>query len=317
MNELIPTAGAGLIPHDPLGAFSEFLRLDVAQGDASPATVRTYHGQVRRFVEWCEEEGLRPATATVEDIKAYRADLIETGYAKATIASRLSTLRRFFEMARQQGWRPDNPAVGIKAPRDLTDPAETRKWLPLADLQRILQAPDQTALGKRDRAILVLMALHGLRVMEVAGLDLANVDLETGEVKVHGKGNKRRTTLLVELSAVILDGWLAVRDAIEGESAFFVSVHHPDLGTRMSTRAIRKRVDLYLESLGLKREGVSCHSLRHSFATLSLAAGAELDAVGRSLGHADLRTTRIYADIVDKAAKNPARFLVGAMEKSG
>lgn len=319
MTELVPVPNGSLVPHDPMTAFADFLRLDVAQGDASPETIRTYYGQVQRFVEWCEEEDLRPAAATVEIIKSYRADLIEAGYAKTTIASRLNVLRRFFDMGVQQGWRPDNPAAGIKAPRDLTDPAEKRKWLPLAALQQLLQAPPQTEQGKRDRAILALMALHGLRVVEVARLDTTDVDLEAGSVALLGKGNKQRSVLLVELTAAILGKWLAIRDdqAIEGEVALFVSLHHPDPGTRMSRRAIRKRVDLYLERLGLKQKGISCHSLRHTFATQARAAGAELDAISLALGHADVRPTRIYADIVDKAAKNPARFLVGALEEVG
>ena len=83
----------------------------------------------------------------------------------------------------------------------------------------------------------------------------------------------------------------------------------------MSRRAIRKLVDRYLLRLDLKREGVSCHALRHSFATLSGAAGARLDAIARAMGHASVTTTQVCADIVDAAAENPARFLVGALDR--
>ena len=222
-------------------------------------------------------------------------------------------------MATARGYRADNPAEGIRPPRDRTARSERVKWLPLAAVQRLLEEPSPaTAKGKRDRAILTLMALHGLRVVEVARLNLDDHDPEAGQagtLSVLGKGSKWRTVLLVDLSASALRDWLAVRETLaqEGERACFVSVRHPNRGTRLSRRAIRKTVDGYLVGLGLKQQGVSCHALRHSFATLSRAAGARLDAIAQALGHSSVTTTQIYADIVDAAAENPARFLVGAL----
>ena len=103
--------------------------------------------------------------------------------------------------------------------------------------------------------------------------------------------------------------------AAEGEQALFVSLQRNEgRGTAMTRRGVRAMVDGYLSVLGLKREGVSCHALRHSFATLSRAAGARLDAIARAMGHASVTTTQVYADIVDAAAENPARFLVGALD---
>lgn len=318
MRELVPKATVVALQVDLMAAFADFLRLDVAQGDASPATIRTYYGQVQRFVEWCESQGIGPANATIEDVKQYRASLIEQGYARATIASRLNTLRRFFDMAVGNGLRPDNPVVGVKAPPDRTAQSEQVKWLPLTAIQQILRAPDnQTPIGIRDRAILALLALHGLRVMEVVTLDAGDVDLEAGIVSVMGKGKKRRVILLVPQSQAIIEKWGVERAEFTamGETAFFVSLHHPEPGTRISRRGVRKRVDYYLQDLGLKREGISCHALRHSFATLARAAGAELDAISQSLGHASVVTTQVYSDIVDKARHNPARFLLGALEE--
>ena len=190
------------------------------------------------------------------------------------------------------------------------------KWLPLAAIQRLIEAPDpSTQAGRRDRAMLLLMAIHGLRVSEVAGLTIDGLDLEGRRLTVTGKGRKTRIIHLVDQSVDVLARWLAVRPELarEGEVAIFVSLHHPDPGTGLHTASIRYMVDRYLEALGLKREGVSCHALRHSFATLSRAAGARLDAISREMGHASVTTTQVYADIVDAAAENPARFLVGAL----
>ena len=163
---------------DLLAAFADFLRLDVAQGDASPETIRAYAGQVQAFVTWCQAQGIRPAAASEADLKAYRAALVAEGYARSTIAARLNAVRRFYAMAQARGFRPDNPAQGIKSPPDRADRADRIKWLPLTAVSRLLAAPDaQTLKGKRDRAILVLMALHGLRVAEVVALQMADLDL--------------------------------------------------------------------------------------------------------------------------------------------
>lgn len=308
---------------DLLAAFADFLRLDVAQGDASPETIRAYAGQVQAFVTWCQAQGIRPAAASEADLKAYRAALVAGGYARSTIAARLNAVRRFYAMAQARSFRPDNPAQGIKAPPDRTERAERVKWLPLTAISRLLAAPDpHTLKGKRDRAILALLALHGLRVAEVVALQMADLNLTApplGEISVPGKGKKRRRVLLVEASRTQLEMWLAIRlqVAAKGETALFVSLQrNGGRGTALDRRGARGMVDGYLIELGLKRPRTSCHALRHSFATLSRAAGARLDAISRAMGHSTIATTQIYAQIVDAAAENPARFLVGALEAS-
>jgi site-specific recombinase XerD len=304
---------------DLLAAFADFLRLDVAQGDASPETIRTYTGQVTAFLDWCAAEGVHPALATEGDVKDYRAELIGEGYARATVASKLNVVRRFYAMAQARGYRADNPAEGVRAPRDLTAHAERVKWLPLTAIQAILNAPDtSTVKGARDRAILALLALHGLRVAEVARLEIEDLDLDAGTATVTGKGRKQRSVGLVGPTVEALTTWLGIRGDVaqEGAPALFVNLcdrRGDGPGRQMSRRAIRMVVDGYLEALDLKREGVSCHALRHSFATLSRAAGAKLDAISKAMGHSSVTTTQVYADIVDRAAENPARFLVGAL----
>jgi integrase/recombinase XerD len=306
---------------DLLAAFADFLRLDVAQGDASPETIRAYAGQVHAFVTWCQAQAIRPAAASEVDLKAYRATLVAGGYARSAIAARLNAVRRFYAMAQARGCRFDNPAQGVKAPPDRADRAERIKWLPLTAVSGLLAAPDARALkGKRDRAILALLALHGLRVAEVVALQMDDLDLmepPLGALSVPGKGKKRRRVLLVETSRVALEAWLGVRSqaAVESEGALFVSLQrNGGRGTALDRRGARRMVDGYLVELGLKRPRTSCHALRHSFATLSRAAGARLDAISRAMGHSNIATTQVYAQIVDAAAENPARFLVGALE---
>jgi site-specific recombinase XerD len=315
----VPVASTDLL----LDAFAQFLRLDVAEGDASPETVRTYRGQVGAFVAWCEQEEIAPSLASDEDLKAYRSYLVDQGYARSTIAGRLNSVRRFYAMAQARGFRHDNPAEGLKAPKDLMDRTERVKWLPLGAIQRLLEAPDVSKpTGIRDRAILMLLAVHGLRRMEVARLQLEDLDLEGGMLSILGKGRKRRRIPLVEETRHALEEWLRARPelAAQGETMVFVATHgggNGGPGHGLSRTSINRLLDGYLERLGLKRDGISCHALRHSYATLSLAAGARLDVISRTMGHSSITTTQVYADIVDITSQNPARFLVGALAASG
>lgn len=321
MRSLVAKDRQPLAPAHLLDHFAEYMKLDVAQGGASPETIRTYWSQVNSYVAWCAEMGVHPAEATEGDVKAYRAELISQGKERTTVASQLTAIRRFYAMAQARGYRPDNPADGIKAPRDKTDRAARVKWLPLTAIHELLNAPDRgTVKGRRDRAMLHLMAVHGLRVMEVAGLGLQDVDLERKTITVHGKGQKIRLLPIVEQTVRALQDWLEVRDTVaaDGEAMVFVSTRsggNRNLGHGMSRRGIRKVVDSHLERLGLKGDEISCHALRHSFATLSRAAGARLDVLSRVLGHASVTTTQVYADIVDMAAENPSLLLMGALEE--
>jgi integrase/recombinase XerD len=297
---------------DLLAGFAAFLRLNVAEGDASKETVRSYHAQAGQFVAWCTEQGINPAAATEADVIAYRKHLVEAGYRRTTIALKLSVVKRLYEAARWRGLRPDNPAAGVKAPRERTAREERVKFLPLDGLRRLLDAPQgDGARAKRDRAILALMGVHGLRVSEVAGLEVSDVDPEQGTVVVTGKGAKTRTVYLTEQTAETLAGWLASRGDVAHTSveALFVVVGNHTTGTPMSARSVRYLVDGYLEALGLKAGGVSCHSLRHSAATWARAGGARLDAIGGMLGHASVQTTTVYAKIVDRMVENPAQYL--------
>jgi site-specific recombinase XerD len=310
-----PAAITPCIPDGPANLteiFGRFLRLRVADGDASPATVRTYHAQATQFVAWCQQGALSPATATEEDIIAYRKHLVEAGYRPTTVALKLAVVRRLYEAIAWRGLRNDNPAAGIKAPRDRTSREERVKYLPLAGLKQLLVAPQGDGpLARRNRAILALMGVHGLRVAEVAGLDLQDVDLSVGQMRVLGKGRKVRSVYLIHHTAELLAAWTEARPAValDGVSALFVVVGPNGTGTPLGPRGIRYLVDKSLSELGLKAEGISCHALRHSSATWARAGGARLDAIAGMLGHASVNTTSVYARIVDKISEDPARYL--------
>ena len=295
-----------------LADFGEFLRLNVAQGDASQHTVRNYHTQAALYVAWCQENGINPATATEDDLRSYRKALVQAQYKRSTIAFKLGVVRRLYEAAQWRGLRMDNPASGLRAPKERTAREERIKFLPLDGLSRMLDAPQgEGAQARRDRALLALMGKLGLRVAEVATLQVNDLDLDRGTLRVTGKGRKTRTVYLTEQTVQRLTQWLAVREDVAQDDvdALFVVTGNHTTGTAMSRRALRYLVDGYLEDLDLKEAGVSCHALRHSAATWSRAGGAKIDAIADQLGHASTDTTRIYARIVDRMSENPARFL--------
>ncbi len=311
MNSIVLREQGELVTQDLVAAFAAFLRLCVAQGDASPETIRSYHAHAAQFVAWCAANDIDPAMATEGDLERYRAHLMEAGYTRGTTATKLSIVRRLYEAAVWRGLRRDNPAAGLKAPRERTDRAERVKYLALAGFRALMEAPDKgTVKGKRDRAILALLGYHGLRVSEVAGLTIDDLHLgDPAWARVSGKGSKIRQVYLTSRTKKTLEDWLAVRPSGHGHPYVFTALDNRTRGQPLSRRSVRYMVDNYLRELGLKQEGVSCHSLRHSFATWSLEAGAKLESIQATLGHASVETTQVYAKIVDRWRENPALYL--------
>lgn len=289
-------------------AMADFLRLNVADGDASPKTIASYLTEVRQYTQWCGSAGINPARATEDDLRQYRSYLVEH-YTRGTVATKLAAIRRFYDAALWRGLRLDNPAKGLRPPKDKTTREDAIKFLPLEGFKRLLSLPDNA----RDRAILALMGWHGLRVEEVVNLNRDDINLggDLPTLTVTGKGSKTRRIHLIERSAAALSAWLEIRQS--EDSAVFVSIGNRDRGQRLTTRAIRYMVDSYLDHAGLKADGISCHSLRHSFATWSLAGGAKLTAISGAMGHSSIETTQVYAKIVDRIQENPARYLDALM----
>lgn len=301
---------AKYIPQDHLAALAEFLRLNVSEGDASQHTLDTTYLNIKDFSEWAAQAGINPVRATEDDVKAYRAWLIDIGQKPSTINGKLVSIRKLFQAAVWRGYRPDNPAKGIKPPRDTTAPADKIKFLPLEGYKKLLAYPDpKTIKGRRDRAILALMGRHGLRVFEVAKITFDDLG-DNGAIRIVGKFKRVRTIYLTPGTKPILDAWLDDRRPIRTESpTVFVALGNRNYGGPMTTRGIRHLVDKYLKLCGLKKEGISCHSLRHSFGTWTTHAGVETRYLQDAMGHADPKTTGIYQGVSDRIKHNPALLL--------
>jgi site-specific recombinase XerD len=317
---LAPTLLPAAPPADFYAAFADFLRIDVASGDASPDTVRSYRSEVAMWVAWCVEQGFDAATATVMHIKRYRSALLEAGYKPITIRWKLTIVRRFYEAARNAGLRADNPAAGVKSPR-VRQATEDFNYLCDDELDKLLAAipdPDQ-ATGRekvqrlRNLLMVSMMALQPLRTIEVHRANAEDLT-ERGEnlvLLVRGKTRDRIAYLRPDMGRRLKE-YLALRGKVERDgdgTPLFSAVGNRRGGKRLSRRHIGVQTDRYLRATGLKRPGISNHALRHTAGTLGYLHTGDLRAVQDFMGHADPRMTAKYAYVVDMAKKNPALFI--------
>ncbi|OLT62180.1 tyrosine-type recombinase/integrase [Moorena bouillonii] len=300
-----------------LEAFADFLDIDVAAGDAAADTVNTYRRQVQQFVNWCDRINLHPAAVTKEDIKRYRRWMVETKKFKpATVSLKLSVVKRFYQAAVEKGLITINPALGVKPPREKLDPAARITYLEKPEVEKLLAAiaNDGSLKAKRDKLLLAIMILEGPRSIELHRANVSDVVKQGGNlgIRVEGKRNIRIVPLTPDLAELLM-AYLEARaengEVVKPSSPLFIAVGNRAGGKRISRRGIRLVVDSYLEQTNLKQtpgRTISAHSLRHTAGTLALRSGAELRQVQDLLGHADPRTTCIYAHVADRWENNPA-----------
>lgn len=300
-----------------LEVFAEFLNIDVSAGDAASDTLNTYRRQVQQFVDWCDRQKINPAEVTKDDIKHYRRWMVEKKKFKpATVALKLSVVKRFYQAAVEKGLISINPAAGVKPPREKRDPAERITYLEKVEVEKFLEAipQDGTLKAARDKALLAIMALEGPRTVEVHRANISDVVRQGGNlgIRVEGKRNIRIVPLTPDIANILMS-YLEAREengeVLKPSSPLFIAVGNRAGGERISRRGIRLIVDNYLKQTALKHtpgRTISAHSLRHTAGTLALRSGAELRQVQDLLGHADPRTTCIYAHIGDRWDNNPA-----------
>jgi site-specific recombinase XerD len=290
-----------------------FLR-SLAARDASPHTIRAYSTAVGTYLGWLGERGVDWSRPARPDLRAYLARL-GNGATRSTVAQRLAAIRSFHRWAARQGLAAGDPWGAIATPRL---PRRLPRVLEVDQVARLLAAveaelaaaedarPDRVALASalalRDRALVETAYAAGLRISELAAADLGSVDLRRGEIRVVGKGRKERIGLLgrpaVSAIQTYLDHGRPIlverrRDPTRPLPAE-VFLNHD--GAPLGVRGLRYRLDRLCRAAGLP-EGVSPHTLRHSFATHLLDGGADLRVVQELLGHENLATTQVYTHV--------------------
>jgi integrase/recombinase XerC len=255
----------------------------------SPRTVAAYRRDLEAVAQALDR---RPwDSVDVHAVRAYAAAAHRKGLGGRSLARRLSALRSFYRYLVRQGLTRANPAQDVRAPK-------TARRLPDAldvdETDRLLKGAGSDPLAVRDLAVMELFYSSGLRLSELVGLDLGDLDLAEGRVRVTGKGNKTRELPVGRAACAALKAWLAERSDLAqgGEPALFVSKR----GTRLSGRSIQARLRLWARRQGLGRR-LHPHMLRHSFASHLLESSGDLRAVQELLGHASLSTTQVYTHL--------------------
>jgi integrase/recombinase XerC len=280
-------------------ALAEFFRHLSLEKNASEHTIKSYREDLTQAIDFLstqlKTDTPTPTQVTVRHLRAFLAWLHDQGYAKSTIARRLAALKSWFKFLCRQGILEASPAQGLLGPRKdkLLPHVLTRE-----EVSKLLATPScEQPLGYRDRAILETLYSAGVRISELCGLNIADLDFADGICLIRGKGSKERLGAIGELAQQALTEWLEHRSKIlthlnRETDAVFLNKN----GTRLTTRSVDRLFAAYVAKAGLDSR-TTPHTLRHSFATHLLDAGADIRSVQELLGHRNLTTTQIYTHV--------------------
>ena len=271
--------------------FGQFLGGDIGQSHATSATTSSADKTIDQKLTTCE-------AITVREYLNY---LYAQNYTKSTTARKLATLRSFYKFCIRRGLVTTSPLTQIRTPKQ-----EKRlpKCLDLEQVQKLMDAPgDADILSARDKAMLEVLYSSGIRVSELVELDMADIDLQEGVLRVRGKGRKDRLTPIGSQAIAAVQKYFEMRmqePKLQSKTTgrVFLNKH----GESLSTRSVRRKLDKYLVTAGLD-PGISPHTLRHSFATHLLNNGADLRSVQELLGHQSLSTTQVYTHLTTTKMK--------------
>jgi integrase/recombinase XerC len=258
----------------------------------SPRTCDSYRRDLARFGEFLrEQDGGAWTRVDASQVRAFVAWRHRRGVGGRSIQRELSALRSFFKFALREGRVRVNPAVGVGAPKS---PQKLPSVLDADHVAGLLEVDAKTPLAIRDRAMLELVYSSGLRLAELVGLDLGDVDLREGLVAVTGKGRKRRIVPVGRHARDAVERWLEARSSFveRDHPALFLSVR----GGRLSARAVQSRFERWARLQGVEAR-LHPHMLRHSFASHMLESSGDLRAVQELLGHSDISTTQVYTHL--------------------
>ncbi|HHW92300.1 MAG TPA: tyrosine recombinase XerC [Firmicutes bacterium] len=281
---------------EQVDSFCDYLR---GERNYSEHTITAYRKDILQFFDFFqkqqEEDWLQVDNLA---IRGYLAFLVQQGYGRTSMARKLAALRSFFYFLQREGSLSHNPAAEVGTPKQ---GRKLPRFLYRQEIEALLAAPPaNTPLGQRDRALLEVLYAAGLRVSEVTNLRLQDLDLSRGEVRIVGKGRKERLVPLGSKAREALNRYLhqGRRQLLsqDKDSGATDIVFLNRWGKGLSVRSVRRVLDKYVEKLALAK-GLSPHSIRHSFATHLLEAGADLRVVQELLGHVNIATTQIYTHV--------------------
>ena len=281
--------------------FDKYINYLEAERNVSPYTVRNYTTDLLGFFEFTKDKEIGSLKEIDKDVlRDYLLHLMEQGVAKGSIARKLSAIRSFYRYLLREGIESTSPVANTSSPKlDRRLPS----FLTIEEVTQLLKAPDlATPKGQRDCALLELLYASGLRVSELVGLNLEQVNLDTREIRVWGKGSKERMVLMGEPAARALSAYLnqGRRQLLGDKKSGAVFLNRS--GERLTERSMQNSLLEYANMAGIGKR-VHPHMLRHTFATHLLDGGADLRVVQELLGHANLSSTQIYTHVSKSQAK--------------
>jgi integrase/recombinase XerD len=284
-------------------AIASFLIHVRVEKGLSENTLSAYRRDLLKFEEFTKRRKLTLEAVTRDQLVDFLAGLYRLKLESRTVARQLATLRNFFRFAQVQELIPEDPSINLDSPK-------IRRHLPgylrLEEVEKLLEQPDaKTPTGLRDKAMLEVLYSTGLRVSELTGLGVSDLDSKVGCVRCIGKGDKERIVPVGKKALGVVDKYLRegrpellAQARTAGSRALFVNRR----GVALSRVGVWKILSAYGRRAGL-RVALTPHMLRHSFATHLLERGADLRSVQLMLGHADISTTQIYTHVVEERLK--------------
>ncbi len=312
------TISKSQVPATRFRELGKYLDLCIAGGNAAADTVSTYGIQLKYYFNWCQKRNIDPIAVSEEIVMEYRRYLVKKKYKVATIALKLTVVRKLYAAAVERGLMATNPAAKIKPPRERKDPSSNNNYLELSEARKLVEIlpKDNSLVGLRDRLLVVLMVVQGCRQIELYRLNVGDIIRRNNKVgiRVAGKGSIRVIPLKKDV-AKLLERYLKARklagETLKPNNPMFISVSRnvaKNSENRLTRRSMQRIVNACLEAAALKHNEnrtVTTHGLRHTVGYLLQLQGRPLREIQEALGHADPRTTAIYAHIVNLWENNP------------
>lgn len=283
----------------------------LSQGEPAEDTLRNYYSAIDQYIKWCLENRCHPLKITEYQFMYYRDFLLKSKMKKGSIKSKLNAIKQFYNIAVKLNLIKFSPAkdVGVKAyePNEISP----LKFLTVEQLNHLLNIIPEYD-GKhveylRDKTIIMLMALEGLRTVEVYRMSVSDINWDMKTIYIHGKGHNDFIYPRQDVFDILKD-YLDIRPfSLENVDKFgepvFTSVSNFSKGKRMDRRGIRYNIDKWLDKAGYKKAGISCHMLRHTCGTLLYRNTKDLQIVKEVLRHSDINITSKYAHVYDQMNK--------------
>ncbi|MBU1261542.1 tyrosine recombinase XerC [bacterium] len=269
---------------------NDFLKHLLVERGASVHTIRNYRIDIIDWLSFLEKKRIR--SADHHNVREYLGILTEKGLSKRTLARKIACLKSFYKFLSIRGRGEKNPVEIISSPRL---PQRLPHFLQIEEIERLIEATGNDKFSLRDRAIIELLYSSGLRVSELSGLDIKDIDFGSGTVRCFGKGRKERITPVGSLVREALEAYL--QEGGRESDALFLN----RFGKRLTSRGVWMILEKVRKRAGLFH--LSPHTLRHSVATHLLERGADIRSVQEFLGHRRLSTTQIYTHLTVKRLK--------------